>query len=114
MRLPSPEPIFSQGDVDGGTFCCALNGVYNEIVHWKRNLFKIPTGKAGTALVQELSRTFRARELSRMFRAYADCSALESVAMKAAMEIPALLLQKPHPRFKAKDHVAHSERRLQL
>ena len=54
------------------------------------------------------------RELSRMFRAYADCSALESVTMKAAMVMPALLLQKPQPRSKAKDHVLHLERRLQL
>ena len=47
-----------------------------------------------------------------MFRAYADGSALESVAMKAAMVMPALLLQKPHPRSKAKDHTLHLERRL--
>ena len=101
----SSEPIFSWGDVDGETFRCALNGTYDEIVHWKRNLFKVPSGKAGTAFV---------RELSRMFRAYADHSALENVAMKAAMVMPALLLQKPHPRSKAKDHVLHLERRLQI
>ena len=59
----SSEPIFSWGDVDGETFRCALNGTYDEIVHWKRNLFKVPSGKAGTPFV---------RELSRMFRAYAD------------------------------------------
>ena len=34
--------------------------------------------------------------------------------MKAAMVMPALLLQKPHPRSKAKDHVIYLERRLQL
>ena len=49
-----------------------------------------------------------------MFRAFADSSALESVAMKAVMVMPALLLQKPHPRSKARDHVSHLERRLQL
>ena len=49
-----------------------------------------------------------------MFRAYAEHSALEIVAMKAAMVMPALLLQKPHPRSKAKDHALHLERRLQL
>lgn len=53
-------------------------------------------------------------ELSRMFRAYAECSALESVAMQAAMVMPTLLLQKPHPHSKAKDHIHHLERRLQL
>ena len=54
------------------------------------------------------------RELSQMFRAYADRSALESVAMKAAMVMPTLLLQKPHRRFKAEDHVIYLEHRLQL
>ena len=47
-----------------------------------------------------------------MFRAYADGSALKSVAMKAAMVMPARLLQKKHPRSKAKDHTLHLERRL--
>jgi hypothetical protein len=91
--------------VDAETFRCALNGIYDETVHWRRNLFKVPSGKAGTTFV---------RELSGMFRAYADRSALESVAMKVVMVMPALLLQKPHPRSKAKDHVLHLERRLQL
>lgn len=74
-------------------------------MYWKRNLFKVPSGKAGTTFV---------RELSCMFRAYADRSALESVAMKAVMVMPALLLQKPHPRSKAKEHALHLDCGLQL
>ena len=101
----SAEPDFSWGEVDGMVFCRALNRIYDETTHWNRNLFKVPSGKAGTAFV---------RELSHMFRAFADSSALESVAMKAVMVMPALLLQKPHPRSKARDHVSHLERRLQL
>ena len=91
--------------MDGETFSCALNGFYKVTIHWRRNLFKVPSGKAGTAFV---------RELFRIFRAYANHSALESIAMKAAMVMPALLLQKPHPRSKAKDHALHLERRLKL
>ena len=49
-----------------------------------------------------------------MFRAYADGSALEGIAMTAAMVMPALLLQKAHPRSKAKDDVLSLERRLNL
>jgi hypothetical protein len=44
------------------------------------------------------------RELTRMFQAYADISSLESVALTATMVMPALLLQKPHPKSKAKEH----------
>ena len=32
---------------------------YAEIVHWKRNLFKIPSGKAGSAFTRELAWLFR-------------------------------------------------------
>ena len=33
-----------------------------------------------------------------------DATAMESVALKAAMVLPALVLQRPHPRSSAKDH----------
>ena len=99
------EPDFLWGEVDGKQFACALNRVYEEVVQWRRNLFKVPSGKAGKAFV---------RELSRMFNAYAEGSALESMAMKAAMTMPALLLQKPSSRSKAKEHATHLERHLKL
>ena len=38
----SSEPNFVWGDMDGETFSCALNGIYDEMVHWNRNLFKVP------------------------------------------------------------------------
>ena len=82
-----------------------LQDILNRVVHWRRNLFKVPSGKAGRTFVHELSR---------LFQAYAESSALEGVAMKSAMIMPALLLQKPHSRSKTKEHVKHLERRLQL
>ena len=69
-------------------------------MHWKRNLFKIPSGKSGKSFV---------RELSRLFHAFGDGSAVECVALKAAMILPALLLQKPYAKSKAKEHAAHLE-----
>ena len=78
---------------------------YNEIVHWRINIFKVPSGKAGKAFV---------RELTRLFRAYASGSPLESIALYATMIMPALLLQKPHAKSKSADHSKHLERRLQL
>ena len=79
--------------------CC-----YAEVVHWKRNLFKIPAGKAGNSFV---------KEITRLLRAYTEASVLESVALKAVMVMPHLLLQKSHHTSKAKDHVAQLERRLE-
>ena len=52
-------------------------------------------------------------ELSWLFRSYADSSALESIALTAAMVLPQLLLQKPTPKSKAREHSACLERRLQ-
>ena len=49
-----------------------------------------------------------------MFNAYAEGSALECVAMKAAMTMPTLLLQKPSSKSKAKEHTLHLESRLKL
>ena len=44
-------------------------------------------------------------ELARLFRAYGEGSGLEPIALKAAMVMPALLLQKPHSSSKAREHV---------
>ena len=64
--------------------------------HWKCNLFEIPRGRVGTEFVQEISR---------LIDAYSDASALESMALEASMILPHLLLQRPHPRSKSKDHI---------
>ena len=80
-------------EVDGETFAHSVECCYEEIVHWRRNLFKIPSGKAGKSIVHDLTK---------LFHAYADGSALESIALKAAMVLPALMLQKPHKSLKPK------------
>lgn len=51
-------------------------------------------------------------ELARLFQSYADQSALESVALKAAMILPTLVLQKPFRTSKSNDHIACMERRM--
>ena len=53
-------------------------------------------------------------EVSRLLEAYSNASAMESVALKAAMVFPALMLQKPQPKNKAKLHVVWLEDRLRL
>ena len=101
---PMSTPNFQWGDKDGELFAQSIHFCYGEVVHWKRNLSKIPSGKPGKAFV---------RKLTRLFRVYADVSTLESVALTTAMVMPALLLQKPNAKSKAKDHAQHLECRLQ-
>ncbi len=75
------------------------------MTHWKRNSFSIPYGKAGRSFVNELTR---------LYQAFGSASAMESVALKAAIVLPILLLQKPSKKFKPKDHITCLERRLPL
>ena len=80
------DPSFVWGDLDGPTFSLQIRSCYAEVVHWKINLFKIPSGKTGAAFF---------RELSRLFNSYPCSSVLESVALYATMAMPHLLLQRP-------------------
>ena len=81
----------------------AINSLYDEVVFYRRNLFKIPSGKAGKDFVEEL--TFWLRQFN-------SKSKLNGIAIKAFMVLPTLLLQKPSPQSKAKQHTAALERRL--
>ena len=98
-------PTFVWGKLTGSDFTNSLNAIYSEVVHWRRNCFSVPYGKAGKEFV---------RELSRLYSAYGSASALESVALKAAIVLPILLLQKPSGTSKTKQHIILLERRLGL
>ena len=100
---PMPPPRFTWGEIDSEFFIQQLNVAYTEVTHWSRNIFTIPSGKAGKEFV---------RELSRLFRSYASASALESVALKTATVSCILLLQKPFHSSKTRDHTSCLERRL--
>ena len=58
---PASEPSF------------VIDACYKEVVHWRRNYFMIPSGKAGKDFVTELTR---------LLRAFADGSTLECVTLK--------------------------------
>ena len=84
--IPVASPVFKWGELDAKDFIPKLESTYAKVVHWRKNIFDVPTGNAGTAFVLELSC---------LFRAYAEGSALESIALKAALTMCTLLLQKP-------------------
>ena len=110
QELPCPAPMaeahftWGSGEVSAEQFIKSVKAAYSEVVHWRRNVFSVPSGKAGKAFVSEMAW---------LFRSYAEGSALESIAITAAMILPPLLLQKPTPKSKARDHVRCLERRLQ-
>ena len=57
---PLTGPAFVWGTVDSVSFTSMLDVAYKEVVHWRKNLFKIPQGKAGKSFANELSRLFNA------------------------------------------------------
>ena len=91
--------------MNGQSFSVKIRQAYETVVRWKRNIFLVPSGKAGEQFV---------REISRMFKAFGESTPLESIALTAAMTLPHLLLQKPHQKSKVKEHIKCLERRLPL
>ena len=103
---PAQQPRnFRWGPHEGDEFYSIISNVYEEVIHWRRNVFLVPSGSTGKAFVSELAR---------LFQAYGDNSSLESIAMKTITVLQALLLQKPSRRSKSSDHVTHLQRRLDL
>ena len=84
------SPNFT-GEMQSMAFCHKIEAAYKEVNKWKRNVFHVPTGKAGTMVVSELSR---------ILGEYGSKSPIEKIARSVAMTIPHLLLQKPHAKSK--------------
>ena len=72
-----------------------INAVYDEIIHWKKNLFKVLSAKAGKNFILELAK---------WLEHYNTKSNYQNIALKVFMILPALLLQKPSKTSKAKDN----------
>ena len=104
FRSLTSKPAFTWGSLDGATFTKAVEEAYHAVVQWK-NLFKVPFGKIGKEFVSEMSR---------LFYDYANDSELESVALKTAMIMPSLLLQRLHCCSKCKENSRCLERRMAL
>ena len=99
------QPDFQWGQLDGQTFCEMIDTAYNDIIHWKHNIFLLPSGAAGKSFIQEITR---------LLQAFANGSPMESIALKTSFVMQILLLQKPSKKSKSKDHISHLKRRLEL
>lgn len=82
-----------------------INSSYDEVIHWKPNLFLVPYGSAGTSFV---------KELTCLFQSFAEGSCLERTSMKAITLFQILMLQKPSKRSKIKEHISHLQQRLDM
>ena len=103
--LPSEIKNKTWGSISHACFCNTVNGVYDEIVHYRRNIFNVPSGRAGKSFIEEL--TFWIKQCN-------SDSDLNSVALKAFMVLPTLILQKSSATSKSKEHSEAIKHRFAL
>ena len=72
-----------------------IDETYNEIIHWRKNLFKIPSGRAAKMFILELATWLEHFNIN---------SDYQCIALKVYFILPCLILQKPSKESKAKDH----------
>ena len=101
--VPITAPNFSWGPVEAQSFSALIAQVYDEVVHWRMNLFLVPFGKVGKQFVFQLAK---------LYRAFVEGSALEGIALNASKVLTVLTLQKPYRNSKAKVNSRCLERRL--
>ena len=91
-RCPTEIKNKTWGNISQESFCdtIMINGVYDEIVHFRRNIFNVPSARAGKAFKEEL--TFWIKQ----FNSKLD---LNYVALKAFVVLPTFILQKPSAIF---------------
>ena len=82
-----------------------IDAAYNVIIHWRRNLFDLPTSKIGKTFVQELSHWLDHFNQGTKYRC---------IALKIFIILPALLLQKPSSKSKSSEHNDLLQRRFEL
>ena len=82
-----------------------ISAIYEEAVYWKRNLFKLPSGKPGKEYIDECTR---------LVQEWINNSQLKLISLKALMIMPSILLQKPSKNSKAKQHSESLRKRLDL
>ena len=102
--IPVAAPATPCDDPDLSEFSGLIDQAYEEVVHWRKNIFEVPTCAVGRSFVQELSKWLE------HFNAKSRC---QTFAMKTFIVLPALLLQKPSAKSKRHEHKALLEKRLE-
>lgn len=83
----------------------AIDTAYNEITTWRKNTFLVPYGKTGRNFIEQFTKHFND---------WNNKTEMQHIALKEAVVLLALGLQKPSRQSKAKDHQECLSRRLPL
>ena len=82
-----------------------IENAYDEISKWRKNTFLVPFGKTGKEFIDTLKE---------LINKWNNGSEMEFIALKVAIVLLALCLQKPGPKLKSKDHQDCLAKRLVL
>ena len=82
-----------------------VNKIYDEITTWKKNLFMLPRGKSGSEFI---------KELTRLIELFVNDTKWKNLSLTLMHIFIPIMLQKPSPKSKAKQHVKYLMKRLQL
>ena len=83
-----------------------VSAIYEEIVFWRKNLFKLPSGAAGKSYIKETTKLIEFWNENKQ--------PMKEIALKMVMIMPAVLLQKPSRKSTAKQHTEYLKKRLDL
>ena len=100
----SITPQSNINNLSGVAFEIQLSHAYNTIIKWRPNLFKLPTGRAAKEFLSELTL---------WLQHFNNKTEFQGISLKVYHTLPALLLQKPSGRSKAKEHLKKLEERLE-
>ena len=95
--------VVKWGKFTGVDIATKLEQLYDKIIKWKFNLFKLPSGAHGKAFITEITR---------LIDLWANKTSLESVALLALHIFAPIMLQKPSRTSKNRDHIKYLGERL--
>ena len=108
MEISRPHTVIWDRNSDGEIITISsslIDSEYNEITTWRKNTFLVPYGKIGRDFIDQLSKHIND---------WNSGTAMQHLALKAAIVLLAVRLQKPHQKSKAKEHQVCLEKRLKL
>ena len=82
------------------------NSVYDEVVYWKKHLFKLPSGKTGKRYIKEMTRLIDLWNDNSLY--------ISNFSLKLLMVMPSLLLLKPCRKSTSKQHTEYLNSRMEL
>ena len=100
-RIPK-HPWLNISNTD---FVKQIDKTYDIVITWRKNLFKLPSGKAVKVFIKELTFWLEQFNIESQY---------EGIALKVFMLLLSLLLQKPSKSSKAKDNLKKLKERLKF